>query len=375
MKLFEYQSKAIFRESGIPVPESVHISSAIMLDDATLTTGFPCVLKAQVLSGGRGKAGLIKLVSSHDEAHAAAAELFDRMNAPGSSLLVEKAVRFKNELYVSFSIDPVTGGAILLASASGGVDIEQLSATEPDKILRMPIDIISGLQPYQVSDLTYSLGLRGDLMKKANRLLLALYKVFIRYDAQICEINPLFVTEDDDLVAGDAKIIIDDNSEYRHPEFARGREYYTSEMQYEAALEGIPYIEFGGDISLMCAGAGLANTVYDLVNDEGGSVANYLEFGGPNYMKAGIAMRLCIQNNPKVILIVTFGTIARADIMAEGIADAVRELKPTCPIVACLRGTGEEKVSEIFSSVGLTRYTDTEEAVRTAVQIAKGGAL
>lgn len=374
MKLFEYQAKAVFKKFDIPVPASVRIGSASEIVQAVAEVGFPCVLKAQVLSGGRGKAGLIKLVSSPEEAPFAAEDLFRRMKGPEPSVLVEKAVPVKQELYVSFTIDPVTGGALLLASASGGIDIEELSRTDPDKIIRMPIDIIRGIQPYQVNDLTFRLGIRGDLLKKANRLILSLYKVFVSYDAQLCEINPLFLTEDD-VIAGDAKLIIDDNSEYRHPEFARGREYYTSDMQYEAAQEGIPYIEFGGNISLMCAGAGLANTVFDLVHDEGGSIANYLEFGGPNYQKAGIAMRLCIQNHPKVILIVTFGTIARADIMAEGIAEAIRELHPSCPIVACLRGTGEEKVTEIFNSVGLTRYTDTEAAVRDAVSIAKDGVL
>jgi len=158
----------------------------------------------------------------------------------------------------------------------------------------------------------------------------------------------------------------------RQPRFTRTREFYDSDMEYEAALQGIPYLQFAGDISLMCAGAGLTTTVFDLINYEGGSVANYLEFGGPNYRKAYEAMELCLRNTSKVILVVTFGTIARADVMAQGIVDAASRLHPDRPIVTCIRGTGEIEAVSILEKAGFTPLFDTEEAVRKAVKLSKG---
>ncbi len=371
MKLFEYQAKEVFAGVGIPVPKSELITASGQIPAAVGSVGLPCVLKCQVLSGGRGKAGLVKLVTTQAEAEALAAKYFAEVPAL-HAVLVEEAVAIERELYLALTMDAPSGRAVLMGCAEGGVEIEQVAAETPEKIVREYIDLDNGLQPFQISDFVYRLGLRNGAFKQTGKICGALYKAFRSMDAELIEINPLFLTKDGAAIAGDGKLSIDDNSMFRHAAYEKGRSYYASDMEYEAAKEGIPYIEFDGDISLMCAGAGLANTVYDLVNYEGGKVANYLEFGGPNYMKAGTAMRLCLANRPKVILIVTFGTIARADVMAEGITKAVQELKPDCPIVACLRGTGEERVDEIFAPIGLKRLSDTEEAVRKAVAIANG---
>ncbi|HML69520.1 MAG TPA: acetate--CoA ligase family protein [Clostridia bacterium] len=371
MKLFEYQAKEVFAGAGIPVPKSVLITAASEIPAAVEALGLPCVLKCQVLSGGRGKAGLVKLVHSQAEAEALATRYFAEVPSL-HAVLVEEAVAIERELYLALTMDAVSGRAMLMGCAEGGVEIEYVAAHTPEKIVRETIDLDRGLQAFQISDFTYRLGLREDALKQVGKICGALYKAFRSMDAELIEINPLFLTKDGTAVAGDGKLSIDDNSMHRHVAYEKGRSYYGSDMEFEAAKEGIPYLEFDGDISLMCAGAGLANTVYDLVNYEGGTIANYLEFGGPNYMKAGTAMRLCLANKPKVILIVTFGTIARADVMAEGITKAVLELKPSCPIVACLRGTGEERVDEIFAPIGLKRLSDTEEAVKKAVAIANG---
>ncbi len=373
MKLFEYQAKELFKDNGIPVPYAVCIRSPQEAEAALEAVGLPCVLKCQVLSGGRGKAGLVKLVREKGEALRLAKEYFERVKSL-HALLVETAVDAAREIYLSIGIDPLSGKALLMGCARGGVEIERLAENEPEAILRAWVDLNVGLQPHQISDFTYSLGLRGEELKKVSGVVSALYKVFRRTDAELAEINPLFLRADGEVFAGDAKLSIDDNSMFRQRTYEMDRSCYESEMAFEAAKEGIPYLEFDGDISLMCAGAGLANAVYDLVNFEGGKVANYLEFGGPNYTKAGTAMRLCLGNKPKVVLIVTFGTIARADVMAEGIVQAMKDLQPDCPIIACLRGTGEERVEEIFSSAGLQRYTDTEEAVRAAVAVSRGRA-
>lgn len=374
MKLFEYQAKELFKEAGIPIPRSALVKKRQEVAAALDAIGTPCMVKCQILSGGRGKAGLVKKAASRQEAEALIQGYFDALPML-HAVLVEELVSFSQEVYLSLGMDPVSGKAMLMGSAQGGMDIETLAMEAPEKIIKMQINLDKGLQPFQLSDFAFTLGLTGDAAKSVSAVCRSLYKVFCQRDAELAEINPLFVTDAGTAVAGDGKLNIDDNAMFRQQAYEKDRSYYASDMEYEAAREGIPYIEFGGDISLMCAGAGLANTVYDLVNFEGGSVANYLEFGGPNYMKAGTAMRLCLANHPKVVLIVTFGTIARADVMAQGIVQAIQDLKPTCPIVACLRGTGEEKVDEIFREVGLVRYTDTEEAVRTAVSVAKGGTL
>ncbi|MFW5485018.1 MAG: succinate--CoA ligase subunit beta [Spirochaetaceae bacterium JB067] len=368
MKLFEYQAKDIFRGAGIPVPRSEMARSVEDTVNAAEKTGFPCVLKSQVLQGGRGKAGLIQIVKNPDEVEKATSDLFSR---DVKLLLVEEAVSIKKELYLSVTVDPVRAKALIIASAEGGVEIEELAVNAPEKIFREEVDITAGLQSFQATDLAYRLSCDPIEAKQLIGILRRLYSVFAKYDAELVEINPLFITREGQLIAGDGKLIIDENSMNRQEGFERTREYYDSDMEFEAAKEGIPYLQFDGDISLMCAGAGLTTTVYDLINYEGGSVANYLEFGGPNYRKAVRAMELCLQNDSKVILVVTFGTIARADVMAEGIVDAIERLKPDRPIVVCIRGTNEEEAVKTLRNAGLEPLFDTEEAVRKAVQLCK----
>ncbi len=370
MKLHEYQAKAVFTAAGMAVPRSVLISGENQI--AAVNLGWPCVLKSQVLRGGRGKAGLVVLAGDPDAAQAEARRLFASEHGV-NRILVEEAIRFVREIYLAITVDPATGKALVLACAEGGVDIEELAKTAPEKIVRELVDLGEGMLPFRARGIAYSLGLEGDAAKNVAAMILKLWTVFCSHDAELAEINPLFLLADGSTVAGDGKLFIDDNAMFRHGELEPGRDYYDSDIAFEAAREGIPYLQFDGDISLMCAGAGLTTTVYDLVNYEGGTVANYLEFGGPNYRKAVRAMELCLGNDPKVVLIVTFGTIARADVMAKGIAEAIAKLKPRCPIVACIRGTGEEEAQATLREAGLVPLTDTEEAVRSAVRLAKGG--
>jgi succinyl-CoA synthetase beta subunit len=373
MKLFEHQAKQAFRDAGIPTPRGVLAVTVEEVKTAVAEIGLPCVLKSQVLTGGRGKAGLIKVVTTEADALAEAERLYSSEHKV-KTLLIEEAVDIARESYVSVTADPVEATALILASADGGVEIEELAETNPEKIIREFVDITTGLQSYQAANIAYRLSSDPKEAKQIQRILMSLYKVFSKYDAELAEINPLFVTKSGEVIAGDGKLMIDENSMHRQLTFERTREYYDSDMEFEAAQEGIPYLQFDGEISLMCAGAGLTTTVYDLINYEGGTVANYLEFGGPNYRKAVRAMELCLQNDSKVILIVTFGTIARADVMAEGIVDASRRLRPNRPIVACIRGTNEEQAVKTLKEAGLDPLYDTEEAVRKAVEICRTGA-
>jgi len=374
MKLYEYQAKEVFEEVGITIPKSKLIERIEDLDDALKEVGTPCVVKSQVLSGGRGKAGLVVFTKTAKEATEEASRLFEH-ELKIKQLLIEEAVSIKEELYVSITVDPASAKALLIVSKEGGVDIEILASESPEKIIKEPIDMRYGLMPYQASRLAYKLGYDAGISKSLKKIFLKLYHVFVQYDAELVEINPLFITEANEVVAGDGKLMIDDNSMHRQPRFEKGQSDYKSDAEYEAAKEGIPFIEFDGDIGLMCAGAGLTTTVYDLIHYEGGSVANYLEFGGPNYKKALESMQICLIVPSKVILVVTFGTIARADVMARGIVDAIKELQPDRPIVTCIRGTNEQEAVSILKEAGLEPIFDTEEAVRKAVELAKGGRL
>ena len=370
MKLFEYQVREVFSEHGIPIPKGALATTTTSFAEAIDQVGLPCVLKSQVLHGGRGKAGLIRFATTRNEAQDQGSELLDRSGV--HSVLVSEMVRIERELYLSVTIDPVSARYVVIASADGGVEIEVLAVERPEAIIRSTFDAERGLEDFRIKQIGYRLGLSNELLKQFVPILRGLYTIFEHYDAELVEINPLFITKDGTLVAGDAKLVIDDNALYRQKRFPLTHDYFSNDAEYEAAIEGIPYLQFDGDISLMCAGAGLTTVVYDLVNYAGGTIANYLEFGGPNYHKAHKAMELCLKNPSKVILVVTFGTIARADVMAKGLVDAMQSLQPDRPIVACIRGTGEEAAVELLKEAGLEPFFDTERAVQRAVELAKG---
>jgi succinyl-CoA synthetase beta subunit len=373
MKLFEYQAKEILRDAGIKTPKSRLAADTAEVQEALKEVGLPCVIKAQVLQGGRGKAGLISLVRTEKDAVKEADRLFSLDDKKIPSVLVEQAVSIEKEIYAAITVDPVESKALFMVSVEGGVEIEKLAENYPEKIQRERVELRYGLFDFQIKDLAYRLGFDNEITKKIQQVFKILYQVFDSHDAELVEINPLFLTTDGEIVAGDAKIIIDENSMFRQKGFERTAAYFENELEFKAAQLGIPYLQFDGDISLMCAGAGLTTTVFDLIHYAGGTVANYLEFGGPNYRRAVEAMELCLENDSKVILIVTFGTIARADVMAEGLIEAVEKLKPNVPIVACIRGTNEERAVELLREAGLEPLFDTEEAVKKAVELAKTG--
>ena len=371
MNVFEYQAKEAFRDNGIPTPRGVVIKSIEEVESAVNEISLPCVIKSQILRGGRGKLGLIKFVKTMEEAQEVAKELFaSEYNV--QILLIEEAVQMDKEVYLAVTVDPVTSKAMFIACAEGGVEIEILAKETPEKLITVQVDLAEGLGAYHINNLIFGLGLTGDIAKQFGAMARNLYKTFRACDANLAEINPVFITKDEKVIAGDGKLIIDDNSIPRQPKFPLMREYFDTQVEYEANVEGLPFLQFDGDICLMCAGAGLTTTVYDLVSDFGGTVATYAEFGGPNYTKAVRTMELVLQHPSKVILVITFGTIARADVMAQGLVDAIKIHKPSIPIVTCIRGTGEEEAFKILRDAGIEPLTNTEEAVQRAVDIAAG---
>jgi succinyl-CoA synthetase beta subunit len=369
MQLFEYQAKELFREAGIPVPEGRLVDGVSDLDAAVREVGVPCAIKAQVLQGGRGKAGLIQLASTSAQAKEKAGEVFERIGA-GRGVLVEQALEIEKELYLSITPEPVSGSALIMASAEGGMEIEEVARTTPEKIVRELVDLSEGLLPFQARNVMFGLGLEGDASKQGGAMLHGLYELFQNYDAELVEINPLVET-DSGLIAADGKVTIDESALGRQERFSLNRDHFGSDVEFDAAREGIPFLQFDGDIGLLCAGAGLTNVIYDLVNYGGGSVNSYVEFGGPNYRKGAKALELMMRTEPKIVLVVTFGTIARADVIAEDLAGAIRDLGPEFPIVTAIRGTGEEKVEELLAGVGLETLQDTEAAVVQAIELAK----
>jgi succinyl-CoA synthetase beta subunit len=369
MKLFEYQAKELFREADIPIPEGRLVDTVSDLDAAVREVGIPCAIKAQVLQGGRGKAGLIQLASTGEETRERAGEIFGRIGT-GRAVLVERALDIEKELYLSITPDPETGSALIMASAKGGVEIEEVARTRPEKIVSELVDLSEGLLPFQARNVMFGLGLEGGAVKQGSAMLQGLFDLFQIYDAELVEINPLAVTENG-LLAADGKVTIDDSALGRQQRFSLNRDHFGSDVQFDAAREGIPFLEFDGDIGLLCAGAGLTNVIYDLVNYGGGSVNSYVEFGGPNYRKGAKALELMMRTEPKIVLVVTFGTIARADVIAEDLAGAIQDLSPGFPIVAAIRGTGEEKVEDLLAGVGLEALQDTEAAVEQAIELAK----
>ncbi len=370
MKLFEYQAKDLFQEAGIPVPEGRLVGGISDLDSAVREVGVPCAIKAQVLQGGRGKAGLIKLAATRRHRPGTKAEeIFERIGS-GRGVLVERALDIEKELYLSITPEPVSGSALVMASAKGGVEIEEVARTKPEKIVGSGSILSEGLLPFQARNVMFGLGLEGDALNQGSAMLQNLYGLFQHDDAELVEINPLAVTNEG-LVAADGKVTIDDSALGRQERFSLSRDHFGSDVAFDAAREGIPYLEFDGDIGLLCAGAGLTNVIFDLVNYGGGSVNSYVEFGGPNYRKGAKALELMMRTAPRIVLVVTFGTIARADVIAEDLVRAIKDLKPDFPIVASIRGTGEEKVEELLADVGLEPLHDTEVAVKKAIELAK----
>jgi succinyl-CoA synthetase beta subunit len=371
MKLFEHQAKELFKEAGIPIPHGEVVENEADCGRAIDKVGLPCVIKSQVLQGGRGKAGLIQMAVTKEEALLKAHDLMATRKV--RKLLFEEAVNKEKEIYMAVTIDPVDCSALIMASSEGGMDIEDIAVRMPDKIIRERVKTFRSLLPFQARNVMFELGLKGEAFKQGVSILLKMFELFKKNDAELVEINPLILTADGKLVAADGKVSIDDNAAFRQKRYPITRDHFGSDIEYEAAVKGIPYLQFDGKIGLMCAGAGLTNTVYDLINYYGGSVASYLEFGGPNYRRAAEAMDFTLRNKPSVVLIVTFGTIARADVMAQGIVDAIERLKPDVPIITAIRGTGEEEAGKILRKIGLEPLSETEDAVKKAVELSKAG--
>lgn len=375
MKIHEYQARQIFRNFGIPVPDDVLCYTVREVENAAKKLDCMVVVKAQVLSGGRGKAGGVKLAKTPEEAVVAGKQILG-MDIKGftvEKVLVTKAADIEKEFYVGLINDRNTKSVILMVSAEGGVDIEEVAKNNPEKIIKYSINPLTGLLDYQARNI--ALKLFGDIKQaqKAASIFTSLYKLYVETDATIAEINPLIVTPTGDVLAIDGKMNFDDNALYRQPEILAMREPDEEELKEIAAQEkGLSYIKLDGNIGCMVNGAGLAMATMDMIKLYGGSPANFLDIGGSsNPQKVIDAMNILLSDkNVKAVMINIFGGITRCDDVAKGVLKALKIIMTDIPIVVRLSGTNAEEGLAILKETGLPTVSSMSEAAKKAIELA-----
>jgi succinyl-CoA synthetase beta subunit len=370
MKIHEFQGKAILSRYGVPVPMGEPVSSA---DEAHTAAerlgGGVVVVKAQIHAGGRGKGGGVKVVKNASEARTAASAmlgmtLVTHQTGPAGRvvkrLLVEQGLEIRRELYLGLVIDRSSKRPVLMASPDGGVEIEKVAEETPDRIFKAFIDPALGLQAFQARRLAFALGLSGDQVGRAVRLMTAVYQAFIGTDASLVEINPLVVTGSGDVLALDAKMTFDDNALYRHADLKELRDLSEEDpLEIEASKFSLNYIKLDGTIGCMVNGAGLAMATMDIIKLAGGEPANFLDVGGgANAEQIKNAFRILTSDpNVRAVLINIFGGILRCDILAQGVIAAVQDLGVRVPIVIRMEGTNVELGKQMLADSGLNFTT------------------
>jgi len=385
VKIHEFQAKKLLSDYGVPVPKGRVASTPEEAKAIAQELGKLTVVKAQVHAGGRGKGGGIKTAKTPDEAAEAARSILGmklvtpQTGAEGKlvrRVLVEEQTPVERELYLSVLVDGASGRPVVIASAAGGMEIEEVAATNPDAIFRASIDPAVGFQPHDGRELAFALGLTGELLKPATELMAALYRCFVDKDCSLAEINPLVVTAAGRLIALDAKINFDDNALFRHPDIAALRDPDEEDpLEVQAQELGINnYVKLDGNIGCVVNGAGLAMATMDSIKLAGGEPANFLDIGTVNDTDRVVnAFRiLTADRSVKAVLINIFGGMARVDIIAEGVVAAHKALDVRLPVVVRLEGTNVDEGLRILEASGLpvVRAADLGEAARKAVEAA-----
>jgi succinyl-CoA synthetase beta subunit len=377
MKLHEYQSKQLFGKYGVPVPQGIVADTPEAARAAAEKIGLPVVIKSQVLVGGRGKAGGVKVAKTLDEVEAKARDILKLTikGLPVRKVLIDPAADIKNEIYLGIVIDRVSRRATMMASAAGGMDIEQVAATTPEKIVRVPIDPFVGLPDYLARDIAAHIGLPREHWAEFMQIAKGLTAAFLATDASLAEINPLAVVQTHDhasLLALDGKIVVDDNAMFRHPELNEMRDPdEDSEAEKKAREAGLNFISLDGDIGCMVNGAGLAMATMDIIQYYGGQPANFLDVaGGARADKVAAALRIILADpKVKVVLFNIFGGITRGDEVAKGIVGALQEVQTSVPMVARIVGTNQEEGNRILAEAHIATAPSFAEAVQKAVAL------
>jgi succinyl-CoA synthetase beta subunit len=378
VNLHEYQARQLLKDAGVPVPDAEVAETPDQVEAIARRLGSGVVIKAQVHAGGRGKAGGVKLATDPADARRKAAQILG-MQIKGltvQKVLVAPAAEIASESYVGIIIDRASQRPVLMVSPAGGVDIEEVAAKTPEKIFRLPIDPRYGLLPHQATGLGFKLFRDVDQVRQAASIMQRLYQAFLRAGGSLAEINPLIVTPKGQVLALDAKIVVDDNELDRRPEIAALRDSSAEDpSEIKAREAGLSFIKLNGNVGCCVNGAGLAMATMDLVKYYGGEPANFLDIGGSsNPQKVVDALSIITADaSVKSILFNIFGGITRCDDVANGIVTATKQLKLGRPLVIRLTGTNEELAMEILSRNGFSAGTDMDDAVKEAVKLAKGG--
>lgn len=385
MKIHEYQAKQLLKQFGVTVPRGIVITEPEAARGAAEQLGGRVVVKAQIHAGGRGKSGGVRLAASPDEAVALARAmlgmtLVTHQTGPEGrqvrTLLIEEALNIKQEFYLGIVVDRSLQLPVFMASAAGGMDIEEVAATNPEAILKEPFNPMLGLQGYQARRLAFGLGFSGELVGQATRFMTALAEAFVKLDASLAEINPFLLTQEGQLLALDAKINFDDNALFRHQEYAALRDLNEeAPLEVEASKYDLNYIKLDGNIGCMVNGAGLAMATMDIIKLTGNAPANFLDVGGTaTTTRVENAFRILLSDtNVKAVLINIFGGIVRCDVVAEGVIEAARKIGLKIPMVVRLEGTNADKARQMLDNSGLTitsatSMRDAAEKVAAAVR-------
>jgi succinyl-CoA synthetase beta subunit len=378
MKLHEYQSKQIFAKYGIPIPKGRVAATATQAKEIAEELGGRAVIKSQVLVGGRGKAGGIRLANNPDQAEELATKILgmELKGLPVRKVLVDEAADIKHEIYLGVTNDRAARKPVLMASSAGGVDIEEVARVSPEKIIRVHVDPLLGLRDYQSRDLAAGIDLPREHWRGFGKICKGLWEAYLDSDASLAEINPLVITGDNALLAVDGKMVLDDNALFKHPELAEMRDLdVEAPAEIEARKFGLTYIKLDGTIGCMVNGAGLAMATMDIVKYFGGSPANFLDIGGgAGADKVAAALRLILADpNVKAVLFNIFGGITRGDEVARGILAALQEIQTEVPMVIRLVGTNAEEGRQLLAEADMITATTLAEAAQKAVAAAKGG--
>jgi succinyl-CoA synthetase beta subunit len=376
LKLHEYQSKRIFAQYGVPIPRGDVATTPAQARQIAARLGTRVVVKSQVLVGGRGKAGGIRLAKKPDQVEQIADQILG-MSIKGltvKKVLVDEAANIATEIYLGIVIDRARRRPVMMASAEGGIEIEEVARATPERIVKITIDPFLGLQPYQGRELFFGIALRKELVRDFVKIAQGLYDAFVACDASLAEINPLVVTDTGKLLAVDGKMLLDDNALFRHFELTemRDADEETPEEQ-EARRHGLSYVKLDGEIGCMVNGAGLAMATMDITKLYGGAPANFLDIGGGAQAdKVAAALRIILSDpNVKAVLFNIFGGITRCDEVAKGILEALRTVPTEVPMVARLVGTNEEEGRQILAQADMITAATLADAAQKAVAAAR----
>lgn len=376
MNLHEYQSKSIFSQYGIPIPRGRVAVNAVEAQTIAEEIGGRVVVKSQVLAGGRGKAGGIRLANTAKEAAELASQILGMQikGLPVRKVLIDEAVNIEKEIYLGITNDRTVRKPVIMASAEGGMDIEEVARRTPSKIIKVHIDPLLGLRDYQSRDIAFGIDLPREYWQAFMEIARQLWTVYQESDAMLVEINPLVITQDHTLLALDGKMAIDDSALFRQAKIAAMRDFdVEAPTEIEARKFGLSYIKLDGEIGCMVNGAGLAMAIMDIIKLCGGNPANFLDVGGgASAEKVAAAFRIILSDpNVKAILINIFGGITRGDEVARGILAAIEECKPTTPMVVRLVGTNADEGLKILGAANMNTAESLLEAAQKAVTLSK----